>query len=118
MKAVSGTLGSLVPLVSGSQRFRTKQGLESLADQPERQGSLGDVSPTYTHRHAAGGQLQGAVEQGGLAQPGLPQDEQGPAAGPCNALSRSARIANWASSRSARATPCGLVLPAGVGMAV
>jgi hypothetical protein len=79
MKLVRGTLVGLVPIVRGSQCLRTEQGLQDLADESKREGSLGDISPANSYQHAARRQLQGVVEQCGFAQPRLPQDEQGPA---------------------------------------
>ena len=62
MKTVGGPLVGLVPVVARSQGLRTEQRFQGLADQPEREGSLGHIGPAYAYHHATGSQFHGVLE--------------------------------------------------------
>jgi hypothetical protein len=79
METVGRSLVYPVAGVRRSERLRSQQGFKGLTNETEGEGSFGQVGPAHTYRHAARRELQGVVEERGLAQPRLPQDEQGPA---------------------------------------
>jgi hypothetical protein len=64
---------------SSYQDFGAQQGLEGLAEQAEGQCRLGHVGPADPDGQTIPGQGDGVVQQSGLAEPGLSQDEEGPA---------------------------------------
>ncbi len=63
LQTVGGPLVGLIVVLRRGQRLRTEQGLQGLADKPEREGGLSDIRPARSHHHPRSRQPQGVLEQ-------------------------------------------------------